>query len=268
MQYWRYEAGHWAASNRDEFLSSPEDLVTSFFVVGNDFSHSDTVKAGWSAYRGLIREAPDSPRLRFVIWSWPSDRLPGRRLNDAKAKLRERRPPLIIWPGWSINFRTKCQFRCPVIALAPASSWAAWNCWPAAALAVTVLRCARRGGRAIIDAVLIGAAIDNDDFLPGQRFGRSLSQVHQLLVFFNPADRALRFYRLLYGHRVQIEAAGLTGPGGTASSGRGSEEGVCFRCQRRRRSQPRARDDYFQSARLLRVMHPFLFDPPDANGGG
>jgi hypothetical protein len=267
MQYWRYEAGRWAVSSRDEFLSGPEDLVTSFFVVGNDFSHSDTVKAGWTAYRGLVREDPDSPHLRFVIWSWPSDRLPGRRLNDAKVKLA-RTPAASYYMAWLVDqlpdempiSMSGYSFGARIImGSLELLAGGRTGCYQLAA------RQSRQPRR--IDAVLIGAAIDNDDFLPGQRFGRSLSQVHQLLVFFNPADRALRFYRFLYGHHVHIEAAGLTGPVGLRRLGAERKKVFAFDVNGDV-GRSHGADDYFQSARLLRVMHPFLFDPPDLDGDG
>lgn len=266
MQYWRYEAGRWAASSREEFFSQPADIITSFFVVGNDYSHSDTVKAGWTAYRGLIREAPKSPRLRFVIWSWPSDRLPGRRLNDARIKLA-RTPAASYYLAWLVD---QLPDETP-ISMSGYSFGARIIMGSLELLAGGRVGCFHLGAHASrrphrIDAVLIGAAIDNDDFLPGQRFGRALSQVHQLLLFVNHADRALRFYRFLYGRHVHIQAAGLTGPVGMRRLGAERKKVFTFDVNGEV-GRSHGADDYFQSIRLLRVMHPFLFDPPDPKGG-
>lgn len=260
MQYWQYQDGCWTASTRDAFLSRRAELVTSFFVVGNDYSHSETVSAGWTAYRGLSREFPDSPPLRFVIWSWPSDRLPGRRLDDAKVKLA-RTPAASYYLAWLVD---QLPAQTPVsmsgysfgarIIMGSLELLAGGRLGPYH-LAARPTRRSRE-----IDAVLIGAAIDNDDFLPGQRFGRSLSQVHQLLVFINRSDRALRFYRFLYGRHVHIEAAGYTG---LVAVNRldPTREKIVMRDVSDQIGRQHGADLYFQSSSLLRTMHPFLFDP-------
>src|SRR5690606_32277769 len=57
---------------------------TVIFVHGNRFSADDAITSGWQAYHALTRCASDQP-VRFVIWSWPSDKQGGP-IRDARTK--------------------------------------------------------------------------------------------------------------------------------------------------------------------------------------
>ncbi len=62
-------------------------------------------------------------------------------------------------------------------------------------------------------AALLAPAVDSTWFSPGGKFGNALNAVEQMGVYYNPEDKVLRFYRLLYGcHGPRPEALGKTGP--------------------------------------------------------
>ncbi len=261
MKYWLYQGSRWTMSSRQEFLARPADLITSFFVIGNDYSHAETVSTAWRAYRNLARQFPNSPPLRFVAWSWPSDRLPGRRLNDAKIKLA-RTPAASYYIAWLVDQLPPDMS----ISMSGYSFGARIIMGSLELLAggrVGRYRLASREERRPrkIDAVLIGAAFDNNDLLPGQPFGRSLSQAHQVLLFVNSSDRALRFYHYLYGrHHRHLKAAGLTGIASAHYLG-AERHKIVTRDVTSQIGRRHGADLYFQSSSLLRTMHPFLFDP-------
>ena len=211
MKYWQRQTGHWTPSSRDAFLARPADMTTSFFMVGNAYTHAETIETGWYAYCRLIRQAPESPPLRWVIWSSPSDHLHMRHLPDSKIKLA-RCPAVSYYMAWLVN-----QLPSETPLSMSGSSFGARIVMGS----LELLAGGRSGGYSLaareersprhVNVVLMGAAFDNDDLLPGQPFGRSLSEVNRLLLFVNSSDRALKFYRYLYGRRSGLQAIGRRG---------------------------------------------------------
>jgi hypothetical protein len=112
-----------------------------------------------------------------------------------------------------------------------------------------------------VDAVLMGAAFDNDDLLPGQPFGRALTQVNRLLVFTNQRDIALKVYHYLYGRRSGRIAIGMTGPVATRRLG-GQGDKVLTREVSGFVGRNHGPKSYFESPLALKLMQPYLLNPP------
>jgi hypothetical protein len=86
LQFCRYENGWWQPKSAADFLAEqPEDGVTSFYIHGNQISHGQACSDGLAVYFQLAGKFDDEPPVRFVIWSWPSDRIKGP-LNDVRTK--------------------------------------------------------------------------------------------------------------------------------------------------------------------------------------
>jgi hypothetical protein len=261
MKYWRYQSNSWAPSSREALVSASPERTTSFFVVGNDYSHAETVETGWYAYVRLIRRAPDAAPLRFVIWSWPCDRLRGRRLNDAKVKLW-RTPAASFYMAWLAD---QLPQETPISM--SGSSFGARIVMGS----LELLAGGRLGGYQLaaradrrprhVDAVLMGAAFDNDDLLPGQPFGRSLTQINRLLVFTNQRDIALKVYRFLYGRRSGRTAIGMTGPVVAGRLG-GHGDKIATREVSGFVGRNHGARPYFESPITLKFMRPYLLSPP------
>ena len=261
MKYWRHDAGRWTPSDRETFLAGDPQRTTSFFVVGNDYSHAEILETGWFAYRRLIRCAPEAAPLRFVIWSWPADQIPGRRLKDAKIKLG-RTPAAAFYLAWLAD---QLPQETPISM--SGSSFGARIVMGS----LEILAGGRLNGYRIpdrsdrrprhVNAVLIGAAFDNDDLLPGQPFGHSMSQVNRLLVFTNQSDEALHFYRYLFGRRSGLVAVGITGPVWRGRLG-GHGDKIAIREVSQYVGRKHGAVPYFESAGTLRLMRPYLLNPP------
>lgn len=261
MKYWRLQSGRWEVSRQDEFLMQPADMTTSFFIVGNDYSHAQTLEIGWFAYSRLVRQAPDGPPLRFVIWSWPSDRLPGRRLKDAKVKLA-RIPAASFYLAWLVD---RMADETP-ISMSGSSFGARIIVSSLELLAggrVCSYRLPDRDARRPrhVNAVLMGAAFDNDDLLPGQRYGRALSQVNRMLLFVNSSDRALKFYRLLFGRRLRLEAVGFTGLVAAHRLGPDRDK-IETRDVADELGHEHGAKVFFEHHAIVRLMAPYLIYPP------
>lgn len=214
LRYERYLPGQgWLKKQADDFLEQPADMVTTFFIVGNYYTHQETIEAGWYAYHRLVEACADDVRVRFVIWSWPSDPVPGRRLQDAKMK------QLVIDP-------TAYHLAALVDALSPAtpismcgSSFGVGVALGAAQfLSAGRLDCyelsPRSGARRCLRLVLLGAAVDDQALLPGRKYDAVLRYVDRALLMVNPSDRALKLYHLLYGCHSGMRALGRVGPTG------------------------------------------------------
>ena len=78
--------GAWAISSIDEFLAADDPSIPIGFAMhGNRVSSSQAIRQGMMAYRQFTARVPASQPVRFVIWSWPSDRIHGI-LRDVRAK--------------------------------------------------------------------------------------------------------------------------------------------------------------------------------------
>lgn len=202
----------WTTSNQQTFLASGNlGSATTVFVPGDGYSHGQARSLGMRAYQRTIAGLPPESAVRFVIWSWPSDRVARRRVRDVRIKAA--RTP---WVAWCLAHWLD--------TVAPAGS----ICLVGTGLGARVVGEAvhlRGGGvlgryrlaaksRRPARVVLISAAIDNDSLLPGRRLDHALSNVERLLVVTNSTDPVLRRYHWLYGLRSRAVALGYTGIAG------------------------------------------------------
>jgi hypothetical protein len=214
LRYQRYvpERG-WTALEFADFARQPADMVTSFFIVGNYYTHAETVEAGWYAYHRLVAACADEVKLRFVIWSWPTDPVPGRRLPDAKIKLTRVDPT-----AYHLAALVDRLDPATPISMCGSSYGVGISAGALQLLAGDRLDCyqlsPRSGATRRVRLVMLGAAIHNDGFLPGRKYDMALSQAERVLLVINPIDRALKVYHFLYGRRSGVMAMGRTGPVG------------------------------------------------------
>ena len=92
LKYWRYDREQgWVRSALPELLAGDDpDTMTTVFLHGNRIATDEAFTKGWLAYRRLTRCADERP-VRFVIWSWPSDKA-GRPIEDARIKAARTNP--------------------------------------------------------------------------------------------------------------------------------------------------------------------------------
>jgi pimeloyl-ACP methyl ester carboxylesterase len=79
MRYWVHDR-EWKMVSRSDVIPTRPLIV---FAHGNRTSREDSIQTGLGIYQRL----KDRERFQFVIWSWPSDKIPGPR-NDARMKAR------------------------------------------------------------------------------------------------------------------------------------------------------------------------------------
>jgi hypothetical protein len=251
----------WTPRQLGDFATQPPDgnrsrrMVTSFFIVGNYYTHAETIETGWYAYHQLVACGADDVALRFVVWSWPADPVPGRRLIDARIKFTRVDPS-------SFQLALLIDRLDPAVPLTfCGSSFGAGI----AGGALHLLAGGRLGPYRLPPAarpyrqtrlVAVGAAIHNDSLSPGHKYGLALSQTERLLVFVNPTDLALRVYHRLFSRRRVVAALGLTGPVGLRRSPYAGRVDLAWSnpyLGRKHGMKP-----YWQSPTLASRMRPYL----------
>ena len=220
IEYWRLQDDcRWLPADGDEFFRGDGGpLPTTIFVHGNRISQNAAISNGRRIRCQIERVAGGRP-FRFVIWSWPSDRIRGRARRDARVKacrsdvqgyylaecLRRVAPDVqVSLVGYSFGARviTGALHLLAGGQVAGRSLAQPTQTPPDAAQQVPPRR-----------AVLVAAALDADWLSSGRRNGLALSQVESLLVTRNSRDPVLKWYPLMYC-RGGPQALGFTGPAG------------------------------------------------------
>jgi len=262
--YWRLEPGRgWLPASLAEFLAGADPATpTCVYVHGNRRTFSQSTEFGWRAYTAFIHQAPNSAPVRWVIWSWPSDRIFGP-LRDVRFK-ETHCGPNSFYLAWVLN-QVHPAVRVSLVGFSYGARIATGS--------LHLLGGGQLHGRRLppavaprqfpFRAVLIAAALDNDWILPGRAHGMALSQVDRMLLVTNECDRVLRRYRLLYHRHSNARALGHTGPVGLNQLGNDryklQQINACQIVGNQHDFNP-----YFNSPSLLACMAPVaLFqDPP------
>lgn len=181
----------WERSDVSQLTTSAPDqkTITLIYVHGNRVDAGQAVRHGRFVYRKLAPYAPAEARLRFVIWSWPSDRIKGQ-LKDVRAKaLRTNNDGYYL--GWMLS-----QF--PPDALLSVIGYSYGARITTGGLHVLgggqVAGC-RLGdtiARAPIRVTLLAAAVDRCWIQPSGAHRYALGQTDELLNLYNVCDPALR----------------------------------------------------------------------------
>jgi hypothetical protein len=73
----RYDAGYWKSSDDQAFSQSDDqETATVIYIHGNRMDSAGAESRGLAIYRELFGNQTEG-KVRFVIWSWPSDRIHG-----------------------------------------------------------------------------------------------------------------------------------------------------------------------------------------------
>jgi len=188
----------WRDASIDELLAAEQpSAATCVLVHGNHTDRQLAVSKGFEVYRTLVRGAKDGQPVRLIVWSWPSDQVPGSFREDARIKARRTN----IEAYYLARFLDRLHGANPV-SLVGYSFGArvitgSLHLLGGGALANHQLEPQKNASRPPIYAVLLAAAVDRDWLLEGRPHGRALSAVERMVVLVNPQDRVLRWYRFV-----------------------------------------------------------------------
>lgn len=199
LDYWRYDdAGHWRTASAEELTAADPTIPTCFHVHGNRVSVCEANYGGWHYYtRFTAAGCRERGPLRWVIFSWPSDRLNIGPRKDVQIKAS----------------RAECYgfyLASVVDRLSPDAKVSMLGYSFGTRLIGASLHYLGGGklrGRQLaslqvenrhVRTVLLAAALDNNHFSPGHAMQAAPTQIDRLLLGLNPRDPALKWYALLY----------------------------------------------------------------------
>jgi hypothetical protein len=212
LLYWKNDKSRgWVRTSHAAWLAGDPTAHVSISIHGNDISAQRAVDYGWAVYADLVRSAPEQPPVRFVIYSWPSDKV--RALPAENVRIKCARSDVDArYLAWFID---QLPPQTPLsIAGYSLGAWivgGALELTGGGSLNGRPMESPLHRHRDPARVVLMAAAINNDWLLPGRRFGLAISQMEHLTLINNTCDRVLRFYHRIYCRRGGPEALGSTG---------------------------------------------------------
>jgi esterase/lipase superfamily enzyme len=264
-QYWYLGQDHrWLAADSKTFLHCDDPHVpTVVFLHGNRFNSQNAAETGSGVYRVLMRLADGRP-FRFVIWSWPSDRIAGGNRLDVQVKAARSELESCYLAHCVRRIQPDVSVTLIGHSFGARAIGGALKLLVGEEFAGRKLSVPAEPRRAPLRAVLVAAGMDNTALLPGSGNGLALSALDRLLIAYNPEDWALHWYRRMY-HRRGPDALGYTGPACPAQLGADAEkmELLDLSCEVGRHHPW---EHYLRSPSLRARMAWYAFLAPSASG--
>jgi hypothetical protein len=186
--------GGWDDSSLGEFLAL-EPRWTVVYVHGNRVDWYEAHRRGQTAYHAILGCGQEIPRMRFVIWSWPSDQIRGP-LRDVREK-SDRADWESSYFGWFLsqippaNRLSLFGYSYGARVIGGGLHLMGGGVWNGHQLAAPWPATEHRHVR----AVYMAAAFDRCWICEGSCHGQSLATIDRLLITYNPCDPALaRFH--------------------------------------------------------------------------
>lgn len=204
----------WNDRDFAELRQSDENTITIFYVPGNRVANDEAVRRGWLIYDWLQSAANDQT-LRLIVWSWPSDKVPGQ-LRDFRTKAA-RTSTESVYLGWTLR-QLDPRSRVSLLGYSYGARVSAGALHVTAGGSLEGASIAQEDvGQLSARAVFLASASHNYWLLPGEFHGHAITQVEQMLVLYNTCDPALKHYRLVE-KCDRADALGFTGLITTAGS--------------------------------------------------
>jgi len=202
-------SSEWKTSDWRRLLSSSSNLPTIVYVHGNRVSPGKDQDQGIQVYHSLKANSSLNRPLRFIIWSWPSSRIP-RPVKDYLVKAQRTHPA--AWQlAWLLDkLPVDAQISLVGYSYGTRVIGGAAHLLAGGRLGQLKLEERIHPQRPTVRVALIAAAFDADWVQPGEFYGRSLGQLERLVLTTNKQDPVMRFYHLSNG-RGRMHALGKAG---------------------------------------------------------
>lgn len=216
LRYWRYDNCGWQSADESEFRKS-DDMPTVVFIHGNRTDADYAVTKGWYAYN-IIRSCVSCQRFRYVIWSWPAERVCRKVVPDSRLKADYSDAESYYLAHWLHRIRPGSKVSLVGHSFGPRIITGALHLLGGGEidcrrLPSETVQAWSSGKRNKIRAVLLAAALDADWLAPGGCHDRAISMAERMLITTNCRDRVLRLYPRISDCGWQ-QAMGAIGPTG------------------------------------------------------
>ncbi len=219
LKYWRRaDDCQWEPTSAESFHESYNaDVPTVLFIHGNRTDSDDAVAKGMAAYRSIGSCIGDRP-MRFVIWSWPAEKMCRHVREDTMLKADYSDVNSYYLARWLNQMPPGAKISLTGHSFGPRIISGALHLLAGGAVACRqlppeIVSDWADGKRNRIRAVLMAAAVDADWLAPGHCHGSALSLVEAMLITSNPCDRVLKWYPRME-RCDDSQALGFTGPCG------------------------------------------------------
>lgn len=202
------EEDGWRDSSLTEFLQLPP-LPLVVYVHGNRYNWFTASQHGWRVYESLTACCRTAPRMRFVIWSWPSDQVRGP-LRDIRQKADRAETETFFLGGFLSQLDPNTSVGLVGYSYGVRIISGGLHLLAGGSLGGTVLSHSATATRVPVRVAMLAAAMDHDALCPGHCYGAALEQVDRLLVLYNSCDPALQRYSLA-DRRSHDSALGYVG---------------------------------------------------------
>lgn len=251
----------WQGTNWSDWTAAEHPgSTTVVYVHGNRVEAGEAYGRGLAAYRALTRHAADSQPIRFVVWSWPSDKLRGPRpKRDARVKASRTPCESFYLAQFLARLNPDTQLGLLGYSFGARIVSGALHLTDGGTLGCLQLPEANPRPAHSVRVAMLAGAMNNNWWLPGHCHGRAWSAVDRLCLMYNTCDPVLRFYPRL-DRRSRAQALGYTGFCWSASLGedawRLEQTDVCCKIGRTHDEQA-----YFASGAIMCRVSETLLAP-------
>jgi len=210
LETWQLDlkSRNWNVSSQDAFLASSDPIKPTVFWVHGNWKDAGTAREeGLEVYQQLTSGVPDHA-IRFVIFSWPSNRTRGLR-EDARRKYCRTNFDSYYLASLVSQINPKVPVDFVGFSFGAKVVTGALHVLGGGTLAGHALP-QPIVPRAPIQAVPICAAVDSDALAIGRSNGQALPAVSRMLALNNGCDRALKHFPAVDPCR-RPQALGYTG---------------------------------------------------------
>ena len=199
----------WEQANWRQLFASHEAIPTIVYVHGNRVAPGRDRAEGLRVYQSFKKHRRTIGPVRFVIWSWPSSKIPGP-IKDYLVKAQRTNPVAWQLAWWLDQLPSETPISLFGYSYGTRVVSGAAHLLAGGRLGELRLASRKHPERPPVRAVLLAAAYDADWIQPGRFYSHALGQVERLVLATNELDPAMRFYHLSNG-RGRMHALGKSG---------------------------------------------------------
>ena len=252
--------GTWMSSNVDELYATDNPHIpTCVWIHGNQVPSSLARQRGLNVYQRIVASATDEQPLRFVIWSWPSNRKHGI-LADVRAKAARTNMDGYYLAWFLSNMHPEAPVTMVGFSFGPRIMTGALHLLGGGSLNGRALPEDALVARRPIRNVMMASALHSNWLRPRAIHGRALSQVDHMLLLNNSCDPILQWYRFISrcSNPEALGYRGLSCPNCTEEElSRITQRNVCCSVGRRHEYGP-----YIYSNTLMAATRRYVFWEP------